>query len=54
MICDFDGDGRADVVLAQNFYGPEPETGRMAGGLGLLLRGTAQGLEPVAPQRIVA
>ncbi|MFO1055300.1 MAG: FG-GAP-like repeat-containing protein [Planctomycetota bacterium] len=51
VICDFDGDGRADVVLAQNFYGPEPETGRMAGGLGLLLRGTAQGLEPVAPQR---
>jgi hypothetical protein len=38
-IVDVDADGRQDLVLAQNFYSPEPETGRFAGGLGQLLRG---------------
>jgi hypothetical protein len=38
-IADFDGDGSSDLVLAQNFFSPEPETGRFDGGLGLLLRG---------------
>lgn len=33
------GDGHPDLILAQNFYSPQPETGRMAGGLGLLLLG---------------
>ncbi len=47
-VSDLDGDGRDDVFLAQNFYTPEPETGRMAGGLGVWLRATAEGtLEPV-------
>ncbi len=46
---DLDGDGRSDVVLAQNFYWPEPETGRMAGGVGLWMRGTPKGLVPVPP-----
>ncbi|MBK8979249.1 MAG: VCBS repeat-containing protein [Planctomycetes bacterium] len=51
-IGDLDGDGRNDLFVAQNFYTPEPETGRMAGGLSLLLRGDGQGgLEPVAPLR---
>ena len=36
---DFDGDGRADIYLAQNFFGPQVETGRMDGGVSLLLRG---------------
>ncbi len=36
---DFDGDGVLDLVLAQNSFAPEPETGRFDGGLGLLLRG---------------
>ncbi len=36
---DFDGDGVLDLVLAQNSFSPEPETGRFDGGLGLLLRG---------------
>jgi enediyne biosynthesis protein E4 len=36
---DFDGDGSTDVVLAQNFFTPQQETGAYDGGLGLLLRG---------------
>ncbi len=44
---DLDGDGRMDVVLAHNFDSNEPETGRMAGGLSLWLRGSDSGLEPV-------
>lgn len=40
---DFDGDGIVDLFLAQNFYGPQPETGRMSGGLGLMLRGIGGG-----------
>ncbi|MCB1277563.1 VCBS repeat-containing protein [Prosthecobacter sp.] len=40
---DFDGDGKLDVVLAQNFYSPQPETGRMSGGLGLFLKGNGDG-----------
>ncbi len=49
-IADLDLDGHADVVGAQNFYAPEPETGRMDGGLGFWLRGTGGGaLVPVPP-----
>ena len=36
---DFDGDGHLDVVLAQNSFSPEPETGRFGGGLGVVLAG---------------
>lgn len=38
-IRDFNGDGLQDIVLAQNFFTPQRETGRMAGGLSLLLMG---------------
>ena len=38
-----DGDEYVDLVLAQNFFGPQPETGRMAGGLSVLLRGLGDG-----------
>jgi len=38
-VADFDGDGHQDLVMAQNFFSPEPETGRFDGGLGLWLRG---------------
>lgn len=38
-LADFDGDGHLDIVLAQNFYSPQRETGRMDGGLGVLLKG---------------
>jgi hypothetical protein len=35
---DFDGDARVDIVIAQNFFGPQRETGRMDGGLGAYLQ----------------
>ncbi len=38
-VLDADGDGVLDLLLAQNSFSPEPETGRFGGGLGLLLRG---------------
>jgi len=40
---DADADGLPDIVLAQNFWHPQRETGRMAGGTGLLLRGKGDG-----------
>ncbi|MDQ8203905.1 FG-GAP-like repeat-containing protein [Pelagicoccus sp. SDUM812003] len=40
---DFDGDGNIDLVLAQNFNGPQVETGRYNGGIGLLLLGDGTG-----------
>jgi enediyne biosynthesis protein E4 len=40
---DFDGDGFVDLAIAQNFYGPEPRTGRFDGGISLLLRGNGAG-----------
>ncbi|MCB1099170.1 MAG: VCBS repeat-containing protein [Verrucomicrobiae bacterium] len=33
------GDGHPDLILAQNFYGPQRETGQMDGGVSLLLLG---------------
>jgi hypothetical protein len=45
-------DGHLDIVMAQNLYGPHLETGRMDGGLGLLLLGNGQGkFEPVWPEQ---
>ena len=53
VVQDFNGDGQLDLVLAQNFFSPQRETGRMAGGLSLLLRGKKEGertfFEPVWP-----
>ena len=40
---DLDGDGREDVVLSQNFFGVDRETGRMDAGQGLWLRGLGNG-----------
>ncbi len=46
----FDSDEHLDIVLAQNFFGPQPETGHFDGGVGLLLRGTGDGsFLPVMP-----
>ena len=39
LLCDFDADGHIDIFLSQNFFGPQAETGRMDGGVGLLLLG---------------
>ena len=47
-----DGDGKIDLYLSQNFYGPQRETGRMAGGVGLLLLGNGDGgFREVGPRR---
>ena len=47
---DVNGDGNADLVVAQNFFGPRDETGAFNGGLGLLLTGNGDGtFDPVWP-----
>ena len=47
---DLDGDGRLDLVLLHNSFAPEPETGRNAGGLSLVLHNRGGlAFEPVAP-----
>ena len=47
---EIDGDGHPDLLLAQNFWTPQAETGRMDGSLGLMLRGTGAGqAEAMAP-----
>jgi hypothetical protein len=49
-LTDVDGDGKCDILLAQNFFTPQRETGQMDGGLGLLLRGLGNAeFEPVWP-----
>ena len=49
---DFDGDGLVDVLMANNFFHAQPETGYMGGGLGLLLRGGGnREFEPSWPNR---
>ena len=40
---DFDGDGKLDLFCAGNNFGPEPNTGRFDGGVGVLLKGDGQG-----------
>src|SRR5439155_23221206 len=42
-VADFDGDGREDVFLAQNFFGVDAETSRHDAGTGLLLLGDGRG-----------
>jgi hypothetical protein len=47
---DFDGDGRADLLVVGNSYAPIPETGRFDGGVGWLLRGDGKGgFNPAPP-----
>ena len=38
-----DGDGVPDLFLGQNFFGPQKETGPMAGGVGVIARGQGDG-----------
>ncbi|WP_197527793.1 FG-GAP-like repeat-containing protein [Posidoniimonas polymericola] len=42
-LTELDGDGHADLCLAQNNYALHPETGRADGGVGLLLTGAGDG-----------
>lgn len=47
---DANADGSPDLFLSQNFFGPQRETGRMDGGVGLLLTGDRTGqFTPVWP-----
>ncbi len=51
LVADFDGDGKEDLFLSQNFYPMEIGTPRYDGGRALLLRGDgAGGLTPVPGQ----
>ena len=43
VVSDFDTDGLLDLFLAQNFYSPQPETGRMDGGLSAVMLGDGEG-----------
>lgn len=43
VIADFDGDGREDVFLSQNFFATRPGVPRLDAGRGLLLRGDGHG-----------
>ncbi|MEM9018143.1 MAG: FG-GAP-like repeat-containing protein, partial [Verrucomicrobiota bacterium] len=45
---DADGDGDLDLVMAQNFYTPQRETGQMDGGLSLYLENAGPGSDPSA------
>ena len=40
---DFDHDGNIDILLAQNFFGAQPETGYMDGGVGWFLKANGSG-----------
>ena len=49
-VTDANGDGNLDLYLVQNFFGPQLETGRMDGGISLLLTGDGAGnFDPVWP-----
>ena len=49
---DLDGDGHPDIALVQNLHGGTADSGRMDGGLGVLLRGDGKGaFEPIPPGR---
>lgn len=43
VVADFDGDGREDLFLAQNWFAVRPDEARQDAGRGLLLRGDGQG-----------
>ena len=51
-IVEVNGDGYADLYVVQNFFGPQPETGHMDGGMSLLLLGNGDTtFRPVSPAR---
>jgi hypothetical protein len=43
VLTDLNEDGHPDIFMAQNFWSPQPETGRMDGGLSLVLLGSKDG-----------
>lgn len=48
-VADFDGDGREDVFLSQNFFPMQPETPRLDAGRGLWLKGLGNGQFSAVP-----
>jgi len=51
-VTEVNGDGRPDLFLAQNFFGPQRETGPLAGGLGVVAIGQGDGtFDAVRPDR---
>lgn len=42
-VCDVTGDGNVDLIVSQNFNGPQVETGRFDGALSLVLVGDGKG-----------
>ena len=52
VFVDFNSDSHIDLVLAQNDFSPQRETGRMDGGMGLVLMGDGAGhFRPVWPSK---
>ncbi len=52
VLTEINGDGITDLYMVQNFFGPQPETGRMDGGVSLLLQGNGDStFKPVWPNR---
>lgn len=50
IVTDVNHDAKPDIVLAQNFFGPEPETGHNDGGVGQILINTGQAnFSPLPP-----
>jgi hypothetical protein len=51
-LVDLNADGKLDLVIAQNDFSPQRETGRMDGGVSLLLLGDGKGgFDPLWPNR---
>jgi hypothetical protein len=49
---DLDGDGKLDLLCVGNNFGPEPNTGRFDGSLGVLLKGDGHGgFTPLLPAK---
>ena len=52
LLTEVNGDGHADLYLAQNFFNAQPETGHMDGGMSQLLLGNGDGtFKPVSPHQ---
>jgi hypothetical protein len=43
VVSEMNGDTAPDIYMVNNFFGPQPETGRMDGGLSLMLHGRGDG-----------
>ena len=49
LLQDIDADGQLDLVIAQNSFAPQPETGRFDGGVGQVLLGRGTSWLPMTP-----